>query len=159
MKDPAEISFDEAVGGLREFISSRGVPGEIVWLFREDIVAIGGKYGPDLFRAPGYHVNIGQTAGNVEHARRFYKLGREKGLGIALIAFISLGDRVGCRVEIPEDDTDGQYKMIPLGGLKYACVENMPKAALVKNPLKWWLLKMISDPPEDTWLAGLPSKY
>lgn len=154
LRDAAEISFDEAVDGLREFITSRGVPGDIVWLFREDIVAVG-KYGPGLT----YHVNIAQTAGNVEHTRRFYDLAREKRLGIALIAFISLGDKVGCRLEIPEDELDGEYKMIPVGRLKYSCIENMPEAALVKNPLKWWLLKMISDPPEDTLLAGLPPKY
>jgi hypothetical protein len=155
MKGAAEIPFEEAVSGLRELMRSCGVSDEIVWLFREDILTTGGEYGP-----PDYHFkNINQSIGKEEQARRYYKPGQDKGLGVCLRAFISLGDKVGCWVEIPEDELDGEYKMIPVWGLKYSCVENMQEAAIVKNPIKWWLLRAISDSRKDGWLADLPSKY
>jgi len=137
---------------------SCGVLGEIVWLFREDIIPTGGKYGPDLFRAPNYHVKIGQTRENEEHARRYYKIGQDKGLGVALIAFISIGDAVGCRIEIPKDELGGEYKMIPIGVLKQACVENMREAAITTSPVKWRFLKFFSKSSRDDLSASLPSK-
>ena len=160
-KKLADTSFIEAVAEFGDFLQTQGVSRDIVWLFREEIIATGGKYGPDIYRgATAHYVRPKDASENEKRAEKYYRMGQRKGLGISLNAAYSFGEKIGCWIQIPDDELDGSYRMIPPGGLKFRCLERMKEARIVKNRLKWWFLKTLSERrPADPWTSALPSGY
>ncbi|MEZ6055067.1 MAG: hypothetical protein R3C01_00020, partial [Planctomycetaceae bacterium] len=63
--------------------------------------------------------------------RVYYDIGVERGLGIALSVFCIADGCPFCYVDLPEDQTDAEYKM--MGSLKCSIPDPTPPATLVRS--------------------------
>jgi hypothetical protein len=102
--------FAEAARRLRGFLSRQGWPEQIMWLRQGDVSRRSGELIVIKTR--------GQRDG--EHdCQRAYERGRTRGLGVALEAVCTLGDRSCVIVSCPTDEREAELLMYPAdGGLK-----------------------------------------
>ncbi len=94
--------FDDAVQRLQTFLSANGHPGNVQWVFREDLTSSRCRI----------WVRLPLAADNAEWARRCYEAGLKKGLGIKLEMLCVIGDTSFCYVWFPTDECEADQLMI-----------------------------------------------
>lgn len=97
--------FTDAAEQFRSFIDSQGHDADIAWIFRQDVVELGGQI---FVRQP--------LLNNESLVEAKYEEGVERGLGVSLQVFCWLDGRPLCYIWLPEDQVDADYRM--LSGLK-----------------------------------------
>jgi len=109
--------FDQAVARYQDFLASLRLPGEIQWIFREDISV---KYwGRTWVRVPIPAINL-------VCARQLYDVGRQRDIGVLLNLFCILNQTACCYVWIPNNEEEANRML--LRGLKLS-VPNSPRIA------------------------------
>jgi hypothetical protein len=99
---PSIPDFDEALSQLRVFLTSLGhSPGELAWIFREDVSTRGGRA---LIKVP-------LPPGNERLARDRYEQGRGLGVGVCLEVFCRLGRALCCTCWFVRDTEESAYRL------------------------------------------------
>ena len=130
-KSVSETSFAEATKSFAEFLSGRGLPSDLCWVFQEDVV----------FRGRSIFIRSANLTENWHQAKACYELGRSRNLGVNLHAFCLLRSRPCCYVVLPEDDVDAQNLLMVNSLLKCSVWTDLKEAEAISNPLKWRLLR------------------
>ncbi|MFN0139740.1 MAG: hypothetical protein ACKVQW_06600 [Pyrinomonadaceae bacterium] len=145
-----DTSFDEALDDFKEFLSGQGLPTELVWVFREDVICQRERV---IIKTP-------VPAENEALAKACYELGQQRNFGINLHAFCLLESRPCCYIVLPEDGIDAEHMLIPKVAVKYSVLSNLTKAEPVLNPVKWHTLRLLNRKSAvDGFNEYIPSKY
>jgi hypothetical protein len=126
---PGIQSFAEAAKQFQAFLSQESVSSDLVWIFREDVLA---RQHQILIKEP-----LPQE--NAKLAEALYHRGWERGLGVSFDVLCLLGTRHCCYIWLPDDAREAELHM--LAGLKMSVPTNLPVAISVHGWLKWRLLK------------------
>jgi hypothetical protein len=118
----AETSFDQAVCYFRQFLSNEGLPCELTWLFREDV----------LFQGDRIMIRMPIATENSRLAADSYELGRQRKFGLCLHGFCLFQSRLCCYVMLPEDDLDGERMLMSNVAVKYSAASNLREAQPVE---------------------------
>jgi len=97
-----EENFLEAFDKFKAFLAENNHPNKLVWVFREDVI-----WKPDQIL-----VNELSIKGNEMRAEKYFNQGKEAGFGIALNAFCVTEDQLICKIDLPTDEIDAEYKMV-----------------------------------------------
>jgi hypothetical protein len=144
-----DTSFDDAQVVFKEFLQKQGHSGCLLWLFREDVISDKGKY----------FIKIPKATENERRAKECYELGRRRGFGVALHGFCLLDNCICCYIQLPEDDLDSQYKLMPDVYVKYSVVESIKKGQAVRNPVLWSMRKWKNKKKKQvSFIDDMPSK-
>jgi hypothetical protein len=123
----ATTPFPAAQAHFQAFLAEQGADAELVWLFREDVLARGRRL---LVRWP-------VRAGNEQQAEAYYEIGRERGRGVSLEAFCRLPSGVGCYIYVPESELEVEYRLISKVHVKYSVRTPLRPARPVASGLLW----------------------
>ena len=137
--------FDEAVERLRGFLIDQNLPGEVLWICKEDVFV---RKGETFVWTP-------LRPENEQKAREVYDAGRHGGIGVRLAVFCLLGATPCCYPWAPKDDIDAQYAMV--SGLKLSVPHRLRIALSARRTWQNRFRQMLQRPSLDPWLDELPS--
>jgi hypothetical protein len=143
--DPLPPDFHTAADEFARFAVDQGYPPNLLWVTPEDVV---------LERWNGTWTNFvwkGEPNKRQGQARIAYQSAMARNLGIAFEAKCRTDRWTICRVYVPIDDTDAQYRMIPKKGLKQNAVVEPLRAVLVESKARWRMLKWLSRNAPPAW--------
>ncbi len=140
-------SFANAEASFQHFLNERNATGKLLWVFREDVAC----HGKNVFIKPPVALK------NTTIMEAYYEFGRKRGLGVCLNAFCLWEERPCCYIYLPEDETDGEYRMISRVHIKYSALENITAAQSVLSRLCWRIEKLRDSSRFDC--DDIPSKY
>jgi len=138
--DRAKVNtFEDAADDFARLAEQQGFPTRLLWITSTDIVFWRGRY--FVFR--------GDADTRWQQAKARFETGIARSIGIELEGKCKTGGWTICRVYVPEDDTDAQYRMIPEHGIKMKVSVHPMPAVLVGSRvmfelLKWWAKKTSS---------------
>jgi hypothetical protein len=124
-------SFETAVTNFKAFLVQQGYPPNLLWLTPDDIV----------FGGLRYFFWKGDASERTSHAKSGYESGLAANVGIAFEARCKTERWAICRVYIPNDDLDAQYRMIPKTGVKFSATVDPRPATEIESRIQWRLLK------------------
>jgi hypothetical protein len=118
--------FDTAIQRLRSFMAQLGhSPGELVWVFREDVST----------HKRRVLVKVPLRPGNDRIARDRYERGRNLGIGVCLEVFCRLRQTYCCSCWFVRDPEESARRLC--GGLKLSVGFDLPDARAIRSPLVW----------------------
>jgi hypothetical protein len=91
-----------------------------------------------------YFVWKGDPTERQDHARVEYDSAIARNVGIAFEGKCKTDRWTICRVYVPVDDVDAQYRMIPQTGVKVTVAVDPPPSVLVETKIWWSILKWIT---------------
>jgi hypothetical protein len=106
----ASPPFDEAIETFSGFLRSRGVSDSLQWLWRDAIISRRGSGSQRSANRPIY-LDASRLAAESE-IRKYYDVGVTRNLGIALSVFCIADGLPYCYVDLPENQTDAECKMM-----------------------------------------------
>jgi hypothetical protein len=134
-------TFEHAAADFARFAVKQDYPPNLLWVKSTDAVFAkwNGKW--------TYFVWKGDPTERQDRAKVEYDTAISRKVAIAFEGKCKTDRWTICRVYVPVDDTDTQYRMIPQTGVKVTvAVEPLP-AVLVDSKLVWWILKWITRKP------------
>ena len=123
MKTP--LSFQQATDELQRFLANQQRPLTIQWVFRDDL----------LFFRRNVFLRWPLPNDNWQSAASLYEVGREKGLGLALVAHCFDQCNAYCHLLIPEDEVDASYLMMT--ELKLQVMTSAPRVWKIRTSWLW----------------------
>jgi len=135
--DQAKVqTFEEATNDFTRFAEQQGYPARLLWITPADIVFWGGRY----------FVLLGDADTRRLQAKAKFETGIAHSVGIELEGKCKTDNWTICRVYVPEDDFDAQYRMIPEQGVKMKVSVDPRPTVLVGSRalfqlLRWWTKK------------------
>ena len=124
-------TLDAAEQRFAQFLVRNGYPADVRWLVADNVVV-------DKRRRCWIREDNERASAE---ANRRYLAGLERNLGIALRAVCCSGAMTFATVFIPVDDLDAQYQLMGRC-LKISCPTETIQASIVKNPIRWFFLKL-----------------
>ena len=134
----AETTFTEAEKEFKRFLAENNLPIEILWLFIEDTFSRNTK-----FHETRFWLKLPLPEENKILVEKQYQIGQKKHLGICLSAFALCENKICCALVIPKDQVDSEILFMSPEYLKFSFVNDMPKAEVVKNSLRWNIFKFL----------------
>jgi hypothetical protein len=127
------LTFENAESDFQRFAAKQGYPESLLWTRSDELVFWRGRF----------FVRSGDHRSRRERARALFERGATEKLGIALEAKCKTEQLTICRVFVPADDLDAQYRMIPAKGIKLTVAVNQFPTVLVESgllflTLRWW---------------------
>jgi hypothetical protein len=141
--------FDDAVLTFREFLRSQNVSDTLRWIWRDAIISRRGAGSRYLATRPIY-IDDSRVASEAS-IRDFYNVGVERNLGIALSVFCIADGCPYCYVDLPEDQTDAEYKM--MGSLKCSIPDPTPPATLIRALWLASIMRCFVRKPSTAWIT------
>ena len=136
--DPPE-TLSQAEERFKAFLAQHGYPAVIQWVAAKDV----------LIDSKGrFHVRPDPEATPQAQAR--YAIGLKNGLGVALVAISATDAVTFAAVFVPADGTDAQYRLMGRGLKCSAQAEKRP-VIVVRNGLKWWVLRLQTRQQDTSW--------
>jgi hypothetical protein len=137
--DPPK-TLDEAAEKFKIFLSAQHWPQTVSWLTHDNMLVDGqGQFWVRERRMKAF-----------EQAKLRYAEGVERNLGVALSAVCATDTETFASVFVPADDLDGPYHL--MGRVLKLSVPASRKSALtVRNPLRWWILKLRNKRHSKRW--------
>jgi hypothetical protein len=133
--NPGTESFDTAVTRFRAFLVPQNYPPNLLWLKPDDI----------MFWCLRYFFWKGDSSERASHARIEYDKAVVRNLGIEFQAQCKTARWTICRVYVPKDDVDAEYRMIPKAGAKLSAANDPKPATEIDSPIQWripkWLVR------------------
>lgn len=124
--------FEEAVSRFSDFLASKDLPNEIVWVFREDF------YSPSLKR---HFVRYPLPPENTGLADSYFESGRTRGLGVQLRGLFEIEGATGATVWLPNDALDLKEK---ISGLNLSVATPLLRSTPVWSALAWRIHRLRS---------------
>jgi len=125
--------FYSAGADFVAFAVAQGYPPVLLWTTLHEV----------LVWRRRFYVRWGDSPAHERKAKEAFEAGIEKGLGVELEAKCKTDHVTICRVLVPADEIDAQYRMIPKAGVKMSVPVHSPSAVLVRSTVVWWLLKLV----------------
>jgi hypothetical protein len=142
--------FDEAVSVLRNFLKQQGVSDNVHWLWRDAIIS---RRSPGSQKSANRRIFVDwHGLADDESIRKYYDVGVERRLGIALRVFCLAGDVPLCFIYVPEDETAAEYAM--MSALKCSIPIPCPQATIVKHWLMAAVMRMFIRVPKTAWITN-----
>jgi hypothetical protein len=120
-------TFEEASSDFARFAVSQGFPPNLLWVKKDDLL-LGRWHGRWT-----YFVWRGDPAKRQNVAKIEYENSITRNIGIAFEGKCKTDRWTVCRVYVPLDDEDAQYRMIPRTGVKQSVIVDSLPAILVVN--------------------------
>ena len=96
---------------------------------------------------------------NRELAQAVFELGKRRGFGVELHAFLLLNGIPCAYVILPDDELDAQYRLMDKGFVKYSVRLNLREAQNIKNTIAWKLKKFfVNKYEQESYKNGIPSR-
>jgi hypothetical protein len=147
--------FASAVETFRQFLRTQANIETIRWIWREDVFTR---------RAPGSHrswtrpIYVNLTAASDESlVERYYQIGVQRGLGVALCVLCIVRGRACCHIYIPDDQIDAEQRMM-MGSLKFQVPSPPPIAAIAGSPVWRFFHRLLIGAPNNAWINDVPSR-
>jgi len=140
--------FDEALETFRGFLRSQDVSGSLRWIWRDAVISRRGSGSYRSANRPLY-LDASRLATETE-ILDYYNVGVARNLGIALSVFCIAESLPYCYVELPEDETDAEYKM--MGSLKCSIPNPTPMATLIRSPFVASVMRFFIRIPSTAWI-------
>jgi hypothetical protein len=138
-------NFEDAAADFARFAVSQGFPPNLLWV-KADNVLLGRWKGRWI-----YFIWKDDPAKRQQVAKAEYESAISRNIGVAFEGKFKTDRWTICRVYVPVNDLDAQYRMIPQTGLKLnVAVEPLP-AMLLRNRMLWQLLKWMLKTKEPAW--------
>lgn len=125
--------FSEAALALSSFLRGQGAPHTVMWVTREQLTSHGTRIWARL-RNPDDRLRIAES---------MYRVGKCRGLGVAMCALCGVGDATACYVWAPRDEVEAQYAMQPRS-LKCQVPVPLVTAVRVDSAVRWRLLRLLN---------------
>src|ERR1700733_2042666 len=138
-------TFEEASADFARFAVNHGFPPNLLWA-KEDEVLLGRWHGRWT-----YFVWKGDPAERQNVAKIEYQNSITRNIGIAFEGRCKADKWTICRLYVPTDDQDAQYRLIPQTGVKQSVVNEPLPAILVVNTALWRFLKWILKTKNSVW--------
>ena len=142
--------FDDAVSTFRNFLTSQKMSDSLRWIWRDTIISRRGAGTRRTATRPIY-IDEARVADESE-IRDYYQLGVDRNLGIALAVFCIVDGQPYCYVDLPEDATDAEYKL--MGPLKCAIPDPTPVATLIRFRWRAALMRIFTRIPPTAWITN-----
>ncbi len=145
--------FPSAVETFRSFLRGEGISDSIRWIWRDSIYTRRAPGSQRSWTRPIY-LDERLTA-NLDDVERYYELGLDRGLGIALCVFCIAEDEPCCYIYIPSGETDASYRMMT--SLKCQIPTSPPTALVVRHPVHRAILRWLVGVPDNSWINDVPT--
>jgi hypothetical protein len=129
---PLELpnSLDDAARRFSEFLRNNGYSGNVRWITSADVVV----------DPQGKFWVRNRSESCLQQAELRYRLGVERGLGVALSAVCANEETTFASIFIPRDKRDAECAMMGKG-LKLSCPTAKRPTIVVQNSLRWLILR------------------
>lgn len=144
-----ETSFEHAAAFMRKFLVDQDRPGNIYWVFAEDVLCTGPRE---------YLVRIPLPVENRKKAKKCFDLGKERGLGLAMHGFCTLGCCTLCYVMLPTNEDQSQRALMNPNFIKFSVDAEMPEARPSESTIQWHIQKLSTRKPEAPTPFLIPSR-
>lgn len=134
----AETSFVQAIEKFKEFLAQNSLPTEILWVFIEDTFSRKSE-----FYETHFWLKLPLPKENRYYTERYYEIGQQKNLGIAISAFALCENKVCCSLVLPKDEEDSELLFMSPKFLKFTFAKDLPKAQPVRNYIQWKLFSLL----------------
>jgi len=140
-------SFSDVMVNFRRFLTEQDRPGNVLWIFREDITWHDGTF---FLKFPLPETNESLVA-------KLYEHGCEKGLGLMLDVFCMVAGELCCYIWIPKDARDAELAMV--AGLKFSVPSSPRIATAVFDEREWKKHQQLGERQNaDNWLNEVPRR-
>lgn len=104
-----------------------------------------------MFWGLRYFLRKGDPSEHARYAKAEYERAITRDIGIALQAECKTERWAICRVYVPKDDIDAEYRMIPKTGVKITATVDPKPATEVDSRIQWRLLKWLARKSRPCW--------
>jgi hypothetical protein len=125
--------FDSAVADFTRFAAGQGYPSTLLWSSPDFWVFWWGR----LF------VLVLDPEGSRRNAKAIYETAVARNIGVHIEGKCKTQTATICRVYVPNDDLDAQYRMIPKTGVKTTVVVEPLPVVLIRHQILWGILKSL----------------
>jgi hypothetical protein len=138
-------NFEDAAGDFARFAVSQGFPPNLLWVTADDVLL--GRWNGSWI----YFILKDDPAKRQQVAKAEYERAISRNIGLAFEGKCKTDRWTICRLYVPVNDLDAQYRMIPQTGLKLnVAVDPLPAILLTSGTL-WRLLKWILKTKDRAW--------
>lgn len=142
--------FDEAVSVLRKFLLQQGVSENLHWIWRDAMIS---RRGSGSRHCANRRIFIDRRGlADDDSVRKYYNVGIDRGLGIALRVFCLADDAPLCYIYIPEDETAAEYSM--MSPLKCSIPTPFLVATFVNHRLVAAMMRLFIRVPKTAWMTN-----
>jgi hypothetical protein len=125
-------TFEEATNDFARFAEQQGYPARLLWITSADIVFWRGRC----------FVLLGDADTRRLQAKVRFEVGIARSVGMEFEGWCKADGWTICRVYVPDDDIDAQYRMILEPGVKMKVSVDFPPTRLVASRALFQLLKL-----------------
>src|ERR1041384_5628160 len=152
----AETSFEDAEKQFKNFLAGNDLPGELLWLFKEDTYRR--TRGGSLDGAQ-FWVKLPLLYENDDLVKEMYRRGQTSGFGICFHAYALCKGQVCCGLIIPKDAGEAGDLQVPDKFLKFSFTADLAEAFPVESYLKWKMFGLFPAKYEPgNFFSHLPAK-
>ena len=136
-------TFESSAADLARFAEKQGYPPNLLWVTSADMV----------FWRLRFFVWMGDPTERRKEAKRRFDGGIARNIGLALEAS-KTAEWTICRVYLPKDREEAEYRMLPSTGMKMNVAKDPPPVVLVKSRVAWWMLKLWAKTSRNNLIAA-----
>ena len=141
MTDMVMSEFDSVVAEFTRFASGQGYPSTLLWS-SPDLLAFWQRW---LF------VLVLDPEESRLKAKAIYEAAVARKIGVHIEGRCKTQTATICRVYMPNDDLDAQYRMIPKTGVKMTVVVHPLPVVLIRNRMLWRIVKRLGMASDTCW--------
>jgi hypothetical protein len=125
--------FDSTVEDFIRFATANGYPSALLWTSTDSILLWQGRF-----------FVLVDPEESKSRAKANFDAAMARNIGISVEGKWKTQNITICRVYVPKDDIDAQYRLIPEKGVKLTVMDDPLPVVLVRSRVLWRLLKLIS---------------
>ncbi len=152
-------SFDEALDRFRRLVDEQHLPGNLRWVWREEVLTRGKSSSQASSPRPLLIDFRGaNNFDDVELIRQRYNAAVAWGWGMSMQVLCRCGNVTCCYLAVPRDAEQADCEWMTT--FRMASPEPCPEGTAVTNRLRWWWLRKglrrRIGRVTDSWLANIP---
>jgi len=124
-------SFGTAVADFQKFLLQQEYPSNLLWVTHDDIV---------FWRSRFFFCRDDSTERS-NQARAKFEDAMSRNIGVMFEGICRTEQATVCRIYVPSDALDAEYRMIPKTGIKFSALVDPKPATPVDRRIRWWIVK------------------
>jgi hypothetical protein len=133
--------FASTVTNFTRFATEQGYPSKLLWTSPDFVL---------YWRRRFFVLAVDPEKCRVQ-AQADFEAATARNVGVAIEGKCKTGTTTICRVYVPIDSTDAQYRLIPEIGVKMTVLRDPLPAIVVRNLFRWRILKRLSRGSAALW--------